>query len=41
MTGGLASLVSFRLLGTPVTQNRQVQKNEVTSLLTSSSIAAK
>jgi hypothetical protein len=33
--------VSFRLLGAPVTQIRQLEKNEVTSLLTSSSIAAK
>ena len=41
MTGGLASLVSFRLLTAPMTQIRQLEKNEVTSLLASSSIAAK
>ena len=41
MTGGLASLVSFRSLAAPATQMRRVKKNEVTSLLASSSIAAK
>jgi cytochrome c oxidase assembly protein subunit 15 len=41
MTGGLTSLVSFRLLAAPAAQIRQVKKNEVTSLLASSSIAAK
>jgi heme a synthase len=40
-TGGLASIVSFRLLSARVTQTRHVQKNEVTSLLASSSITAK
>jgi cytochrome c oxidase assembly protein subunit 15 len=42
ITGGLGSLVSFRLLAAPVTQSQQaVEKKEVTSLLASSSITAK
>jgi cytochrome c oxidase assembly protein subunit 15 len=41
MTGGLASLVSFRLLAAPAARLRHQEKNEVTSLLTSSSMAAK
>jgi cytochrome c oxidase assembly protein subunit 15 len=41
MTGGLASIVSFRLLAAPASQTRRVEKNEVTSLLASSSITAK
>jgi cytochrome c oxidase assembly protein subunit 15 len=41
ITGGLASLVSFRLLAAPATQIQRVEKNEVTSLLASSSITAK
>ena len=40
-TGGLASIVSFRLLAAPMSQTRRVEKNEVTSLLASSSITAK
>ncbi len=41
ITGGLASLVSFRLLASPVTQSQPVERKEVTSLLASSSMAAK
>jgi cytochrome c oxidase assembly protein subunit 15 len=41
VTGGLASMVSFRLLAAPVAQARRVERNEVTSLLDSSSITAK
>jgi cytochrome c oxidase assembly protein subunit 15 len=41
VTGGLASIVSFRLLAAPVTQGRWVERNEVTSLLDSASISAK
>jgi cytochrome c oxidase assembly protein subunit 15 len=40
ITGGLASLISFRLLAVPVTQALRVEKNEVTSLLASSSMTA-
>jgi len=40
-TGGLTSIVSFRLLSAPVAQTRRVEKNEVTSLLASSSITAR
>jgi heme a synthase len=41
INGGLASLVSFRLLAAPVAQWRRVEKKEVTSVLASSSITAK
>ena len=41
ITGGLAALVAFRLLAAPATQIQRVEKNEVTSLLASSSITAK
>jgi cytochrome c oxidase assembly protein subunit 15 len=41
ITGGLAALVSFRLLAAPVAQVERVEKDEVTSLLASSSITAK
>jgi len=41
VTGGLASIVSFRLLSTPASQFVGVEKNGVTSLLVSSSITAK
>jgi cytochrome c oxidase assembly protein subunit 15 len=41
VTGGLASILSFRLLAAPVAQTRSEEKNEVTSLLPSSSITAK
>jgi heme a synthase len=41
VTGGLASLVSFRLLADPVAERWRVEKKEVTSLLASSSITAK
>jgi cytochrome c oxidase assembly protein subunit 15 len=41
VTGGLASIVSFRLLAVPVAQARWVQRNEVTTLLDSSSMTAK
>jgi cytochrome c oxidase assembly protein subunit 15 len=40
-TGGLASILSFRWLAAPASQARRVEKNEVTSLLSSSSITAK
>jgi len=40
-TGGLASILSFRLLAAPVAQARSTEKNGVTSLLASSSIIAK
>jgi heme a synthase len=39
--GGLASIVSFRMLAARAAQARPVERNEVTSLLGSSSIAAK
>jgi cytochrome c oxidase assembly protein subunit 15 len=38
VTGGLTSILSFRLLASPVAQNAAAQKNEMTSLLVSSSI---
>ena len=40
-TGGLASILSFRLLAAPVAQARGLEKNGVTSLLASSSMIAK
>jgi cytochrome c oxidase assembly protein subunit 15 len=39
--GGLASILSFRLLAAPAAETRRMEKNEVTSLLASSSITAK
>jgi cytochrome c oxidase assembly protein subunit 15 len=39
VTGGLASILSFRLLAAPATQPVAAQKNELTSLLASSSIS--
>jgi len=41
VTGGLASILSFRWLTSPLAQARPLGKNEVTSLLASSSIPAK
>jgi heme a synthase len=41
VTGGLASILSFRLLAAPAAQTRRMEKNEVTSLLESSSITAR
>jgi heme a synthase len=41
VTGGLATMVSFRLLAAPVAQALGMEKNEVTSLLASSSMTAK
>ena len=41
INGGLASLVSFRLLAAPAPQWRRMEKKEVTTLLASSSITAK
>lgn len=41
VTGGLASIISFRLLAAPVPQVRCAERNEVTSLMDSSSIPAK
>jgi heme a synthase len=41
VTGGLTSIVSFRLLAAPVAQAWRVGKNEVPSLLASSSITVK
>jgi len=38
VTGGLTSLLSFRMLASPVAQRGVAQKNELTSLLASSSI---
>jgi heme a synthase len=41
VTGGLASVLCFRWLASPATQTEGSAKNKVTSLLTSSSMAAK
>jgi cytochrome c oxidase assembly protein subunit 15 len=41
ITGGLASIISFRLLAAPVSHTSRVEKNEVTTLLDSASINAK
>jgi heme a synthase len=41
VTGGLASILSFRLLDAPAAQARGMEKNEVTSFLESSSITAR
>jgi hypothetical protein len=38
VTGGLTSILSFRMLASPVAQRGTAQKNELTSLLASSSI---
>jgi cytochrome c oxidase assembly protein subunit 15 len=40
VTGGLASVISFRLLAARAAQTRPMEKNEVTSLMASSSITA-
>jgi len=41
VTGGLTSIISFKLLAAPVAQARRVEKNGVTTLLNSASISAK
>jgi cytochrome c oxidase assembly protein subunit 15 len=41
VTGGLASMICFRMLAAPVTQARWMEKNAVTTLLNSASISAK
>lgn len=41
MTGALSTIISFRILGAPCLEIRPAQKNELTSLLASSSMSAK